>query len=115
MSGIPRASMDDLLLAEHGMAKRLHQAEALLKKGGGFLKTCMKVMVLNDRMSMTIWAYPVRVAHLPNLDDLDTCGYQVRQSPDGQARMALRVNTPWGRICILMHARSEPSGKSADW
>ena len=81
-NGIPRVSMDYMFLAEYGIAKRIDEAEDLIKKGGGLQRSCMTVMVLKDFRSKSVWAYPVAGKGMGAaewlitgvLADLDTCG-----------------------------------------
>ena len=43
--GIPRVSMDYIILTECGIAKSIDEAEDLIKKGGGLQRSYMFVMI----------------------------------------------------------------------
>ena len=80
--GIPRVSMDYMVLTEYGIAKSIDEAENLIKKGGGLQRSCMTVMVFKDFRSKSVWAYPVEGKGVGAaewlitqvLEDPDTCG-----------------------------------------
>lgn len=67
---------------EDGIAKSADEADALIDKGGGTMRTYMTVMVFKDFRSKSVWACPVEgkgvsAAEWPItqiLEELDTCG-----------------------------------------
>ena len=79
---VARIAMDYMFLTEYGFYKSQTEADDVIDKEGGQIRTCITVLVIKDFLHKSIWAYPVEgkgvaaaewlIAQV--IEDLDTCG-----------------------------------------